>query len=89
MTGRTVQNLEAFIPLFVRERFLVDYLDTNRLLYRLNQIMRRVTLQPLPASFSAALDRARGIVEGRLATLLPGKFLPGKFLPGEFSGQLA
>jgi hypothetical protein len=71
MTGRALESFQVFIPLFVKERFLIDYLDTNRLLYRLNQIMRRVKLHPLPGSFSSSLGRARGIVAGRASELLP------------------
>jgi hypothetical protein len=72
MAQKPTERLRRFIPLFVRERFLADYRDANRLLFRLNQIMRRVTLNPLPASFEAALGPARAIVEKHAAGLLPG-----------------
>jgi hypothetical protein len=71
MARRTTDRLAAFILLFVNERFLLDYLDTPRLLFRLNQIMRRVTLNPLPAEFAEALDKSRNIVERHAAGLLP------------------
>jgi hypothetical protein len=75
MARRTTDRLAAFIPLFVNERFLLDYLDTRGLLFRLNQIMRRVTLKPLPADFADALDKSRNIVEKQAAGLLPPQLL--------------
>ncbi len=77
MTRNTTDRLQAFIPLFARERFLSDYLDSKRLLFRLNQIMRRVKLNALPAGFEASLDRARSTVERRAGALLPGFDIPG------------
>jgi hypothetical protein len=68
---RPTDCLSGFIPLFVRERFLADYRDPQRLLFRLNQIMRRVKLNPLPAGFDAALMTAREIVAAHAAALLP------------------
>jgi hypothetical protein len=72
MAPQTTDFLHGFIALFVQERFLADYRDPNRLLVRLNQIMRRVKLNPLPASFGAALETARAIVTRHAAGLLPG-----------------
>ncbi len=72
MATHSTDCLRDFIPLFARERFLADYRDTNRLLFRLNQIMRRVKLNPLPASFAATLETARAIVTRHAAGLLPG-----------------
>jgi len=75
MSRRTTDRLAAFVPLFVNERFLVDYLDMPRLLFRLNQIMRRVTLNPLPADLAATLDKARSIVATHAGVLLPPDFI--------------
>lgn len=72
MAPQSTEYLRKFIPLFVRERFLADYRDPNRLLFRLNQIMRRVKLNPLPAGFETALESARVIVTRHAAALLPG-----------------
>jgi len=84
MAPRPTDCLSDFIPLFVRERFLADYRDPNRLLFRLNQIMRRVKLNPLPAGFEATLELARAIVSSHAAALLPGwQFVSGeKSIPG-------
>lgn len=72
MARNTTDQLKFLIPLFVEERFLADYADANRLLLRLNQVLHRVKLKPLPAGLAAVLDEARGIVAGRSAELLSG-----------------
>jgi hypothetical protein len=75
MARNATERLRVFIPLFTRERFLADYLDSRRLLWRLNQIMRRVGLNPLPPDFAASLGEARQIVHGHAEGLLPAGFL--------------
>jgi hypothetical protein len=72
MARQPTYRLRAFIPLFVQEQFLSDYSHPQRLLFRLNQVMRRVRLNPLPANFEAALVEARQIVERHAAGLLSG-----------------
>jgi hypothetical protein len=64
------QSLGDFIPLFIRERFLWDYLDDGKLCYRLNQVMRRVELAVLPESFRELLPKMRSTVAGRQLELL-------------------
>ncbi len=76
MVPRGTDRLTVLIPLFVQERFLDDYCDTNRLLVRLNQIMRRVKLSLLPEDFERVLSRSRSIVEQRAGALLPGFNIP-------------
>ena len=51
--------LAQLIPRFSSERFLADYRDDQRLCMRINQVMRRVRLPPLPASFATLLPDAR------------------------------
>ncbi len=70
ISPRPVANLDAFIPLFSRERFLSDYADDAKLLFRLNQVMRRVGLPLLPPSLVALLSVARTKVAQRQADLL-------------------
>jgi hypothetical protein len=72
MARQTTDRLKLLIPLFVQERFLADYADSNRLLLRLNQVLCRVKLKPLPAGLAGLLDEARGIVERRADELLSG-----------------
>ncbi|MGE5193450.1 MAG: hypothetical protein ACM3U2_13225 [Deltaproteobacteria bacterium] len=75
MARNTTDRLQAFIPLFTHERFLADYLDSKRLLLRLNQIMHRVKLNPLPAGLETVLGEARHIVRSHARGLLPEDFV--------------
>ncbi len=59
---RPTERLAPFIELFRRERVLCDYAEDGRLMRRLNQIMRRVGLDPLPDEFAALLPVARTLV---------------------------
>jgi hypothetical protein len=62
MAARTTDRLRVFIPLFTQERFLCDYADDVKLHRRLNQVMHRVGLEPLPAEFCELLPSARRAV---------------------------
>jgi hypothetical protein len=65
-------QLAAIIDKFCELRFLYDYADDDRLLFRLNQVMRRVRLPELPARFTTILPGARILVaEHRDALLTP------------------
>lgn len=70
MAGRTPERLAWMVSGFVRERFLWDYRDDGKLVYRLNQVMQRVKLPRLPETFAAALPEARRLVVGRKDELL-------------------
>ncbi len=76
MVKKPTQRLAALLPMFIREQFLWDYLDDERLLYRLNQVMRRVKLQPLPPETVAVLKKSRSIVQERLEDLIITPALP-------------
>lgn len=67
----STHRLAAFIELFLAERFLFDYLELPRLLHRLNQVLRRVKLQPLPGSAFAVLEFGLALVAERAPGLLP------------------
>lgn len=73
LTSRDVAVLRHFVPAFLRERFLNDYLDDELLLLRMNQVMRRVRLSPLPSDVCQILPRARAMVERRLGELIPDR----------------
>ncbi|HVX60802.1 MAG TPA: hypothetical protein VHC19_09375 [Pirellulales bacterium] len=64
------ERLAQFVPLFIQERFLWDYGDDGKLWFRLNQVMRRVKLPPLPEAFCTLLPEARRLVAERKAELL-------------------
>ena len=70
MTGQPVELMAVFLPRFRHERFLYDYLDDARLLYRLNQVMRRVGLPILPADFVSLLPTARAEIAASASDLL-------------------
>lgn len=76
ITGRTVSSLAWFVEQFLRSRFLFDYLHAPKLLYRLNQVVRRIKLRPLPISTTNVLASGRAIVESRLPDLLPSELSP-------------
>jgi len=59
-----------FIPNFCAERFLYDYAEDAKLLGRLNRVMRRVHLPPLPDQFLTILPAARHAVAHRHQELL-------------------
>jgi hypothetical protein len=70
ISPRPTSRLGQFIPLFSRERFLFDYSDDGKLLFRLNQVMRRVGLPLLPAELVDWLGEARTLVARRKDELL-------------------
>lgn len=72
MATRQSERLAVLIPLFCRERFLYDYTDDGKLLWRLNHVMRRVKLPLLPDDFLDILPEARQNVRGRRNELLAG-----------------
>ena len=70
MAPRPTQQLAVFIELFCRARILWDYREDDKLLFRLNQIMRRVRQAALPDQFAALLPAARKLVGERKNALL-------------------
>ena len=70
ITPRPTYRLAAFIELFRRERVLWDYLENDRMMTRLNQVLLRVRLDGLPDDFAALLSVARRLVADRKPDLL-------------------
>lgn len=70
ISPRSTDRLAYFIPLFCRERFLWDYAEDAKLVFRLNQVMSRVGLPPLPEQFATILPDARQQVTDRANELL-------------------
>jgi hypothetical protein len=65
--------LPNFLTRYLEEQFLYDYVDDAKLLFRLNQIMRRVTLPQLPAEICSLFPQFREQVAARASELLePG-----------------
>ena len=71
MAPRTTERLSMMIAEFRRQKVLWDYLEDDKLLIRLNQVMRRVKLPPLPDEFAEILPSARRMVDIRKDELLP------------------
>ncbi|RMF37126.1 MAG: hypothetical protein D6753_18155 [Planctomycetota bacterium] len=67
---RPAPGLRELVPRFIEVRFLADYRDDFRLLYRLNGVMRRVGLPPLPDRVCEWLAQARGRVRQAADQLL-------------------
>lgn len=65
IAGKPAVNLNWFIGRFRVIRFLLDYRDNEKLLGRLNQIMQRVKLLPLPHTLFGFFDSARDRVSNR------------------------
>jgi hypothetical protein len=78
---RPTERLAWMISVFCRERILWDYLDDEKLLRRLNQVMRRVRLPELPEDFVVLLPTARHLVDRRKAELIepPSLALPRRY----------
>ncbi|MFZ5828669.1 MAG: hypothetical protein ACOY3P_01210 [Planctomycetota bacterium] len=76
ISPRPAVRLAAFIEQFLAHRILWDYSEDGKLLMRLNQVMRRVGLEPLPAEFLAVLPEARRLVADRRVALLAGTPAP-------------
>ncbi len=70
ITGKPTERLSPVIRRFVDAQFLYDYLDHDKLLMRLNQVMKRVGLMPLPAEVRDWLPEAKKLVESRRQRLL-------------------
>jgi len=68
--GHPVSGLGHFIRLFCREKILFDYADSECLLRRLNQVMRRLRLPNLSDSFKNAVEASRPIVTAHAKELL-------------------
>lgn len=62
VVGQRVPRLAAFVQLFCREQILHDYKDDEATFFRLNQVMARLKLLPLPPSLLDVLPVVRQIV---------------------------
>jgi hypothetical protein len=72
MATHSTDRLEPLIFLFRRERILWDYAADEKLLVRMNQVMRRVGFAPLPPEVQGLFPAARQLVRRRRHDLLEG-----------------
>lgn len=77
MARLPTQRLQMFIDLFRQHQFLRDYADDVRLLERLNQVLQRVKLSPLPSFAHELLAESRQIVRLHVDELLPAEHYMG------------
>jgi hypothetical protein len=70
LAGQEV-DFEPWLPRFCQEQFLRDYIDPGRLAVRLNQVMRRIKLEPLPHGIEDLLAKGRDVVCTFADGLLP------------------
>ena len=70
MATRTTDKLAWFIDRFREERFLYDYMTDEGMFMRLNQVLKRVQLAPMPSDAIAALHVARKLLAARYGELL-------------------
>lgn len=52
-------RIESFMPRYLKEAYLYDYVDDSKTRYRLNRVLRSVKLAELPESFLEWLPTAR------------------------------
>ena len=72
MAANGTDRLAPMIFLFCRERILRDYGQDGKLLYRMNQVMRRVGFPLLPEGLQELFPAARQLVRRRRHELLEG-----------------
>ncbi len=76
IAGVRPEGLAWLIDHYRQEEILKDYADDHRLLRRLNQVLRRVKLSPLPDAAAGWLADARHIVRTRAGEVLPADHYP-------------
>lgn len=65
-----IVDLARFMDKYLSSRFLFDYLTDDGLLHRMNGILQRVSLEPIPDTCRWILREARVIVYARRTDLL-------------------
>ena len=73
MAKSPTEHLAWFINIFRREQFLRSYENDALLLHRLNQVLVRVKLTPVPAEAVNVVAGGRLLVRQRLLDLLPAE----------------
>ena len=59
IAAKPFSGLDRFLPRFLTERFLYDYAEDARLLWRMNRVLQRVGLDPLPEATTAVIAQWR------------------------------
>ncbi len=67
---RPADRLGEFIDVFRHIEFLYDYADNDRLMMRLNQVIRRAQLEPLAEDVFPVMDAGRALLQQQADQLL-------------------
>jgi hypothetical protein len=70
LSVRGTNGLAEFLKKFLRARVLADYGDNERLLVRLNQVLRRVTLPEIDGNCLGVLEDGRRLLRQHAGALL-------------------
>ena len=70
LATKPTTRVQTFLSHYLSERFLFDYLRDDRLLVRMNGILNRVALDPLPTSILPTFAISRDLVWNRRQSLL-------------------
>ena len=73
--AKQTNRLPAFLSRYIRDAFLRDYVDDAKLLYRLNRVLARVRLAPLPDSATVVIGEGRELVRAALPRLISPEML--------------
>ncbi|MEO2015436.1 MAG: hypothetical protein ABGZ53_13795 [Fuerstiella sp.] len=78
MATRQTDRLAWFIDRFLEERFLEDYVDDDRIFFRINQVLHRVKIPALEKTSIEVLTSARELLLQRGQELLDVVTVSGK-----------
>ncbi|MCH2203536.1 MAG: hypothetical protein MK102_16335 [Fuerstiella sp.] len=67
---RPVGELAKFIDIFCEVRFLYDYADDDRLMMRLNQVLKRIPLAPLESDSHPVFNHGRQLITQQADVML-------------------
>ena len=70
MATKPTDKLSQYFPIFLRERYLFDYVDDDRLIYRINHVLRCVKLSAAGDELSQWVPLCRSRVYERALELL-------------------
>jgi hypothetical protein len=73
MASRPSELVMDLISRFCEAQFLYDYADDEKLRQRINAVLRRVQLAPLPTDFLQVVPDARKQISCRREELLEGE----------------
>lgn len=70
LAKKPTDKLVWYFEVFLRERYIFDYADDKRLLYRMNRVFQRVKLEPIGNELDTWMPKVRERVYGQATALL-------------------